>query len=92
MSIHKNSTDAYAALPLAKREREVLNVLATIGGSASDRYIAFRMGSMDPNYSRPRITGLLKRGILREAGHTVENGRRVRLVELTDESAWTLVP
>ncbi len=90
--MHTNSLSAFASLPLAKREHEVIAAIEALGRPATDRQIARKMGSEDPNRSRPRITHLLQLGILREAGHEKENGRTVRVVELTDESAWKLVP
>jgi hypothetical protein len=39
------------------------------------------MGSEDPNVARPRVTTLVKRGILREIGSDLSTGRKCRLVE-----------
>jgi hypothetical protein len=81
--MHGNSLAAHATLDVSAREAQVLAALQTMG-VASDREIASQMGSADPNAARPRITGLIDRGIVREVGSQVckVTGRRVRLVEV----------
>lgn len=79
--IHSNSTAALATVPLSKRESEVLAALDALGGCATDKAIAKQMGSDDPNVARPRCTGLIKRGVLREVGTDLSTGRKCRLVE-----------
>ncbi len=81
--MHGNSLAAHATLDLSAREAQVIDALRSLG-VASDREIAAAMGSQDLNASRPRISGLVKRGIVREVGAQVcpVSGRRVRLVEV----------
>jgi hypothetical protein len=79
--MHGHSLEAYAAVPLSQREAQVLAALAQLGGIATDRQIAEAMGSGDPNIARPRVTGLVKRGVLREIGSDLSTGRKCRLVE-----------
>ena len=79
--MHDNSLAAYATINLSKREAEVIAALDALGKPSTDRQIARQMGSEDPS-SRPRITSLISRGILRQVGDEKENGRWVRLVEV----------
>ena len=84
--IHDNSRAAYAALPLQPRQQQALGALIELGGLATDRQIAHRMGSGDPNTARPRITKLIQDGLLREA-YTIrdrDTGRKVRVVGFAD--------
>jgi DNA-binding Lrp family transcriptional regulator len=81
--MHANSLAAFATVPLSDMESKVLAALSSLGGIATDRQIAKAMGSDDPNIARPRITTLVKRGILREVGSDLSSGRKCRLVERT---------
>jgi hypothetical protein len=77
-SMHDHSLQALASLRLADRERQVLEALGN--DRLTDRQIAARMGSADPNVARPRITALRDRGILHEVGAVKEGRRKVRIV------------
>lgn len=84
---HVNSLLAYWAGQdglFAKREHEVLAVLRKTPG-LTDREVALAMGSQDPNRSRPRITQLLKDGVLQEDKEEALDpisGKRVRRVRI----------
>jgi hypothetical protein len=82
-AMHGNSLTAYGTVPVCYREAQVLAAQDSLGGIATDRQIAGAMGSEDCNVSRPRITTLIKRGILREIGSDLSTGRKCRLVERT---------
>lgn len=81
MNIHTNSLSAFASVPVSARESQVLDALDRLGGIATDRQVAEAMGSVDPNVARPRITGLIQKGVLREVGSDLSTGRKCRLVE-----------
>ena len=81
--MHANSLAAYDTLELSAREAQVIKALSLLGGAATDRQIAHAMGSQDNNVSRPRITKLIEKGILREVASIRDSltGRTVRVVE-----------
>lgn len=89
MSIHANSRSAYDSLDLPARDRAVLEAYSGAVIGLTDRDVMTALGSMDPNFVRPSITRLVKRGVLFELGslHCEVTGRRVRvcrpLVEAT---------
>ena len=60
----EGTTDAFG-----KREVEILAYLAEARGrTASDRECMIALGKTDPNSVRPRITELVKKGVLEECG------------------------
>lgn len=81
--MHSHSLLALGTLDVSRREQEVLAALASLGGVATDRQLARAMGTEDCNRARPRVTGLIDKGILREVGWQKDEttGKRVRLVE-----------
>jgi len=81
--MHSNSLSAHASLNLSDREKQVLHTVRSLQ-IATDRKIMYYLGYSDPNHVRPRVTALLKRGILREVGSEkdVFTGRTVRRVEV----------
>ena len=87
--MHRNSIAAFDALPLSKRQREALAALAALGGRATDRQLARQMGTEDCNRARPRVTELLKAGVLVEFGDVPDgvSGKMVRMVMLAQPVA-----
>lgn len=85
--MHDHSTKAYREERdygrLSEREAEIAEA-STALGKASDREIMVWLRFTDPNKVRPRITEMIKRGIMRECGSQVDSmtGKRVRLVEM----------
>ena len=90
--IHPNSRAAYDELDLGKRQTAVMEAYRDFGHGAilTDRQVyesvtANRRGEM--NFVRPRITELIKKGLLEEKGTTKDHvtGRTVRLVGLPEK-------
>ncbi len=77
----ETSLEAFASLDLPKREALVLSVYLLAAAPLTDRDCAKRMGIADMNGCRPRVSGLIAKGLLWECGFvTCEiTGRRVRL-------------
>ena len=67
----------------SKRERQILRVLDEVH-TASDREIMGKLNFDDPNKVRPRVTGLVKDGVLVEVGSKVDDitGKTVRIVSI----------
>ena len=88
MSIHNNSMKAYVELDsLGKRCRMVVKALDDLG-RATDRVIKDHLRLSDMNSVRPRVTELLKLGILEECGTELCSltNRTVRIVRLSNPS------
>jgi len=64
--MHRNSLEAYHAIDINEREGMILSVLEDTQGPMTDRQIMENLGFNDPNKVRPRITDLIKKGILLE--------------------------
>ena len=83
--MHENSLKAFAAehRKLSRRESEVLGQVYRMG-SCTDRMVKDCLGYSDMNTVRPRITELLKKGLVEEAGDCIdkETGRHVRIVRI----------
>lgn len=79
--MHANSLEAWRGLDLGKRQAMVL---ACYDGPHTDREVMDMLGTTDPNRVRPRVTELVKAGVLVEVGKRKENGRAVRLVRRKD--------
>ena len=91
MSVHANSIEAIESLKasgaISKRCKEILSAL---DGSymeyvgRSDRAIAEMLGYADMNSVRPRITEMIKAGILEETESRVDpkTGKRCRRVRI----------
>lgn len=94
MTIHQNSREAYAALNLPQRDKEVVMAYWYAGGSATDRTIASILHQDDLNYCRPTITRLTERGILRETGSVVcpVTNKTVRVSVLQPVDSITIHP
>lgn len=87
-TVRENSLTAYHGLDLGAREREVLAALEGIGRPATDREVMAAMGSKDPNVCRPRLTSLVKAGVLYEVGTVIDatTGRPVRRCWFTERA------
>lgn len=90
--MHVNSLAAYEsgrADLFSARELAILNFLRKLQGtSASDRDVMISLGFSDMNSVRPRITELVKDGVLVESGSKTDDvtGKTVRLVALRASS------
>ena len=87
--MHVNSLVAYfegQTENFSKREQQDLDQVRALK-SATDRDVMVSLGFTDPNAVRPRITELIKEGLLQEVGHSedVITGKRVRLVALAPD-------
>lgn len=83
--VHANSRRTYyeEGHNLGKRALQVLGYYKAAGRPMPDRDCMNALGYNDMNSVRPRITELVKAGLLREAGSTIDykTGKKVRLVE-----------
>lgn len=79
--MHANSLAAWRELDPTPMEAKVL---AAYTGPMTDREVMAKLGTVDPNHVRPRVTELVKAGVLVEVGKRKENGRAVRLVRRKD--------
>jgi predicted HTH transcriptional regulator len=80
--VHDNSMAAYRGLQteIKGRRAAIVQTLIESRHSLTDRQIMERLGFADMNAVRPRISELVKSGMLREVGGVQEDGRAVRLV------------
>jgi hypothetical protein len=85
---------ALRSLDIRKREGLVREILADNGIPMTDRQIAYAMALRlglppDPNLARPRITGMIQAGVLREDENVRDptTQKRVRTVVLVEEAA-----
>ena len=93
--MHSNSLDTYNAIQtkIGKRCQLIMDCLRKNNKGMSDRDIMMDLGFSDPNAVRPRVTELIKRGIVEECLHSAEcaiTGRRVRLVRLVGKGQGRL--
>ena len=91
MNVHANSIEAFNELDLPKRQRAVFNIFKKAKKSLTDRQVYFKMFpfhgwvcrrfdlSPDLNRVRPRISELVKKGVIQEVGKTVRRGSRGRV-------------
>jgi len=65
----------------------ILEVFGRHGG-LTDREVMQRLGYTDPNTTRPRITELIKAGLLREIGSTEDRvtGKTVRVCMVAEQT------
>jgi hypothetical protein len=83
--MHENSLEGYSAEQesgrIPTREQSVY-ACYTNGKPLMDREVRDMLGMSDMNSVRPRITGLVKTGFLRECGKMKDpvTGRKVRIV------------
>ena len=88
--IHAHSIAAYReeqdAGRISNRYGQIINVIGD--REMTDREIMKALGFTDPNTVRPRVTELIKAGILQEYGFTLdsETGKRVRVVRITPKA------
>lgn len=83
---HRNSLEAFYAGRddlFSRRETEILKTFVQ-HGTMTDRDVCDALGFRDMNRVRPRITELIKSGLLEEIGDVqdVETNRKVRLVRI----------
>lgn len=86
MNPHANSLAAYRAGKLdvfPQRSQMILRALQQLA-RGTDREILDRLGMADMNAVRPRITELIKLGVLEETGDRIDplTGKRVRVVRI----------
>jgi predicted HTH transcriptional regulator len=84
-NVHDNSRRTYheEAATIGKRAMDIMRFYRHCGGAVTDRDCMTALGFTDMNAVRPRITELVKSGLLREVGAIEDRitGKRVRLVE-----------
>jgi len=82
--MHENSLEAYAedAPHLSKREKLIYGYLMHTGLHFSDRGVQAALGFAERGMVQPRISELIKQGLVEECGSTIDpnTGKRVRLV------------
>lgn len=88
-NMHVNSLNAYfegQTEHFSKREQQVLDQVRALR-SATDRDVMVSLNFTDPNTVRPRISELIKEGLLVEVGFSedVITGKTVRLVSLAQD-------
>lgn len=84
--MHENSLFAWAEgrqKAFCKRSALIIGWLR-IHGKETDRQIAYALGFTERNSVSPRITELIRAGIVREVGSTKDEitGKKVRVVEV----------
>jgi hypothetical protein len=91
-AMHANSLAAYATSDFGDRERAILRILLGSSCPLCDREIMERLSFTDPNKVRPRVTEMIKAGILRECGNVpdAQTHRAVRTVGLATTMQETL--
>lgn len=82
--MHRNSLAAHDPAKLDERSRAILADIER-NGAGTDRQIAARMGFEHRSYVQPRISDMVKAGVLREVGAVKDDttGKTVRIVDLT---------
>ena len=84
-AMHKHSIAAYCSEgpQMAARSREIIEWIREHGRS-TDRRVMRGLGFTDPNKVRPRITELIKDGVLRDVAseRDFDTGKTVRVVDL----------
>ncbi|MBA3777429.1 MAG: hypothetical protein H0X11_13505 [Betaproteobacteria bacterium] len=80
-AMHANSLSAFGQINLAEREALVLSCFLLSAAPLSDREVMQRLGFTEGNHVRPRISGLVARGLLCEIGNAkdADTGRTVRV-------------
>ena len=83
-SMHRNSLEAYRdeAPRLGARAAKIHALVLASGRTWTDRQIMSALGFSDMNSCRPRVTELIKAGMLSECGDVIDEttGKRVRIV------------
>lgn len=84
--MHNNSVNCYyqERPKLSKRAKHIHNFFCEMQGLYTDRQVQIEMGFPEPNSVRPRITELIKAGLLEECGKCKCNvtGKQVRMVKV----------
>lgn len=91
MKLHENSLSAYYAGRLEvfpRRTVEILGALSQVG-RATDRQVCEHLGFTDMNAVRPRLTELVKSGVVEEVGRVLDptTDRHVRLLRIIPRHA-----
>lgn len=85
-NVHANSREAFHSDPvrIGIRAAQVLKHFSESYNPQTDRHVMTALGFTDMNAVRPRITELIKAGLLVECGETIDyvTGKRVRLVRM----------
>ena len=83
-SMHRNSLEAFESEGprLGARAAAIHALVLKSGRTWTDRQLMTALGFTDPNSCRPRVSELLKAGMLSECGSVTDEvtGKRVRLV------------
>ena len=87
--MHQHSLTAHAeercSGNLSKRCQKILGYLENVGYlGRSDRQIMTALGFVDPNAVRPRVSDLIRQGVLEECGSVRDpaTGKQVRRVRI----------
>jgi predicted ArsR family transcriptional regulator len=93
--IHDNSIQSYAEMQekLGSRHKQIVSVLRKHPRGLTDRDVMMELGKTDPNSVRPRITELIKKGLVEESLQPAQcavSGRNVRVVRLAGEGQGLL--
>ena len=93
-AMHPHSLAAYHDGKTERFSRRAQEILAAIHElqTASDRHVCQRLGFSDMNAVRPRITELIRQGVLEECGetHDTVTDRMVRVVRVVPpRPSWT---
>lgn len=82
MTTQETRREAFESVDITTGQREVLNLLAEHGKLAADQAAAL-MGRRE-SYVRPRVSELLKRGLIRTTGEKVKTatGKSQAVVEI----------
>lgn len=82
-AMHANSLEAHAELDRASRYQSILEAFSACG-AMTDREVMVSLHFGDPNTVRPRITELVKKGLLEECGKRVDpkSRKHVRVCRL----------
>lgn len=93
--IHENSKRSLRDVQekVGGRCQLILDCLRKNSRGMSDRDIMMDLSFTDPNAVRPRVTELIKRGMVEECLNSAQcaiTGRRVRLVRLVGKGQGTL--
>mgnify|MGYP003676580045 FL=1 len=87
--IHENSIKSYREdkLKLSKRAKHIFILFSMCSRPWTDRQVLNKLEYFEMNQVRPRITELIKAGLLEEVGKTKCDftGKTVRLVQIKED-------
>ena len=93
MSMHWNSLEAYdeERAKLNKRANAIFLYMRDLGSPITDRNVMRDMGFTEPNAVRPRITEMIKIGLMEEVGSIKceVTKKTVRLVQIKHPPSTT---